>query len=134
MLIINLRTVKKAAQLCLDIEDTVNKARCIEGKLDEWCKMVLVSQDHATSASRAIITGKVGALRVASIYCYILIHRTILKTTLGTTFFAHCYKNAVQYTNQMFVQLESLTLLDFESFWFSCEPCFLTCHILFLEY
>ena len=120
MLTIDFRTVKKAAHLRSNIESTITTARAIEYKLNNWYRDAFVGEPQ-DGTSLTPTTRGTGVLRIASIYCYILIHRTLLKITLGTPFFDRFYKNAVQYTSRVFFQLESLTLLDMESFWFSCE-------------
>lgn len=113
--------MRNAKQLRSNIEDAIATAGAIEDKLDDWCIDALGSQSNNGTASDSKLRASIGVLRIASIYCYILLHQTLLKTTLGTPFFDHCYDDAVQYTSRFFFQLESLKLLELKSFWFSCE-------------
>lgn len=103
-LICQFRTMRKMAQLRSDVESTIASAGVIEDRLDDWCQdsLTVLPPDGAFSTPTM---RSISVLRVASIYCYILIHRMLLKTTLGTPFFDHSYEDAVQYTSRVFFQL-----------------------------
>lgn len=113
-----LRTVKTASKLRSNINGTISTASHIESKLDEW----FTDTFSAQSGEEAQAPQNLAILRIASVYCHILLHRTLLKTAISTSLFPHYYNNAPHYVKQIFIHLQSPTLLDLESFWFSCKP------------
>ncbi|KAH6682061.1 hypothetical protein B0J14DRAFT_648477 [Halenospora varia] len=107
---------KVAERHLSDIDGALQIASAIESQLDSWRHMMLQSLDLLQSQSDTVHFGN---LKIAYIYCRILVFRSIFRVTQNHIEFPRVFGDSVKFLDLAATELRTLTMEHFALFWFS---------------
>ncbi|KAH8658646.1 hypothetical protein BGZ60DRAFT_123495 [Tricladium varicosporioides] len=107
---------KAAERLLSDIDRALQTASDIESQLDSWRDVMLKSLNSLQLQSDTVHFGN---LKIAYIYCRILVFRSVFRVTQNHIEFPRIFNDSVRFLDLVATELRTLTIEHFALFWFS---------------